>query len=148
MTALTLDRLPDPETLPQFYDGVPTRRALAWLVDIGVIFLMSLLLLPLTLFTALFFFPLLMAGVGFLYRWFTLSSGSATWGMRMFNIELREADGARFSSTTALVHTAGYALSLVTFPAQLISIGMMAVTPRRQGLTDMVLGSTAINRPA
>ena len=148
MTALALDHLPDPETLPEFYDGVPVRRALAWVVDVGVIFLLSLLLLPLTLFTALFFFPLLMAGVGFLYRWITIANRSATWGMRLFNIELRGADGERLDSTAAVLHTGGYALSIVTFPLQLISVGAMAVTPKRQGLTDLLLGSTAINRPA
>ncbi|MBS1303564.1 RDD family protein [Loktanella sp. SALINAS62] len=148
MTTLVLHDLPDPDTMPEFYDGVPSRRALAWVVDVTVVFIFSLLLLPLTLFIALFFFPVMMMGVGFIYRWFTIASGSATWGMRLFNIELRDAQGARLSSGAALAHTAGYALSVITFPLQLVSIGAMAITPKRQGLTDFVMGTTAINRPA
>ncbi|SEQ18022.1 RDD family protein [Loktanella sp. DSM 29012] len=144
----TLTALPDPDLMPEFYDGVRSRRLLAWLVDVTVVFLMSLILLPLTLFIALFFFPVLMMVVGFLYRWFTIANQSATWGMRLFNIALRDAQGAALTSAGALVHTAGYAISVVTFPLQLISVGMMAVTAKRQGLTDMIMGTTAINRPA
>ncbi|WP_367379429.1 RDD family protein [Loktanella sp. 3ANDIMAR09] len=144
----TLTALPDPDLMPEFYDGVRSRRLLAWLVDVTVVFLMSLILLPLTLFIALFFFPVLMMVVGFLYRWFTIANQSATWGMRLFNIALRDTQGAALTSAGALVHTAGYAISVVTFPLQLISVAMMAVTAKRQGLTDMFMGTTAINRPA
>ena len=139
--------LPDPEVLPEFYEGVPLRRALAWVVDVLLIFGMSLLALPFTLFTALFWFPVLMLGIGFLYRWATLAGRSATLGMRLFGIQIRDADGARLSGGTAFAHTAGYAVSVVTFPLQLVSMGAMVLTPKGQGLTDMVLGSSAIRRP-
>jgi hypothetical protein len=32
-------------------------------------------------------------------------------------------------------------------PLQFISMGMMALTPRGQGLSDTMLGTAAINRP-
>ena len=38
-------------------------------------------------------FPLLVAGVGFLYRTGTIATGSATLGMRFCGIELRRGDG-------------------------------------------------------
>ena len=140
--------LPDPDRSPEFYSGVPMRRALAWCIDVCLVFLLSLLALPFTLFTAFFWFPVLMLGVGFAYRWATIASGSATWGMRLMNIELRSASGQRMDAATAFLHTSGYAVSVVTFPLQLVSMATMAATPRGQGLTDLVLGSTAINRPA
>lgn len=148
MTTLTLGNLPDPVHHAEFYSGVATKRALAWVIDVILVALFSVLILPFTAFTGLFFFPILMLSVGFLYRWFTIAGRSATWGMRLFNIELREMSGNRLSSGTALLHTLGYTVSVVTAPLQLISAAMMALTPRGQGLTDHLLGTTAINRPA
>jgi uncharacterized RDD family membrane protein YckC len=140
--------LPDPVTRSEFYDGVPFKRLLAWVVDILLIFVLCLLVLPFTAFTGIFFFPALMLVTGFLYRWATLSSGSATWGMRLMALQIREADGLRLTSGTAFLHTLGYTISLAVAPLQVISILLMVLTPRKQGLTDHLLGTAAINRPA
>lgn len=141
------DGLPDPELRPDFYEGVNAKRAFAWVIDVTLVALVCILLLPFTAFTGLFFFPLMMLVVGFFYRWWTLAGRSATWGMRLTGMEIREADGLRLSSTTALLHTAGYSISMMAFPAQLVSIGLMVITPRKQGLTDHILGTAALNRP-
>lgn len=147
-TAPTLSTaLPDPNFEPAFYAGVRTKRVLAWVVDVILIGALSLLVLPFTAFTAVFFFPVFMLIVGFLYRWFTIAGGSATWGMRLMGIELRDHEGHRLTSGTALAHTAGYTISVAVAPLQLISVILMGVTPRRQGLSDHLLGTTAINRP-
>jgi uncharacterized RDD family membrane protein YckC len=138
--------LPDPATKPAFYDGILFKRAVAWVIDVVLILLLGLLVLPFTAFTALFFFPVLMLVVGFIYRWFTLSGKSATWGMRMMGIELRDADGLRLQSGTALAHTFGYTVSVAMAPLQLISILMMIFSARKQGLTDHLLGTAALNR--
>lgn len=140
-------QLPDPQAQPEFYRGVPTARALAWLIDVMLIAVLSALALPFTAFLGLFFFPLMMLVLGFIYRWWTLTSGSATWGMRFFGIEIRGADGARLDGATAFAHTLGYSVSVAVAPLQLISVAMMAFTPRHQGLTDHILGTAAINRP-
>ena len=140
--------LPDPDTAPAFYRGVAVKRALAWVIDVTLVALLCVLVLPFTAFTGLFFFPLLMLVVGFFYRWATLAGGSATWGMRLMSIEIRDLHGARLTGGTALLHTAGYTVSVVTAPLQLVSMIAMLLTPRGQGLTDMVLGTTAINKPA
>jgi uncharacterized RDD family membrane protein YckC len=144
MTAI--HALPDPDRDPAFYDGVNPRRALAWLIDVVLIALISALIVPFTAFAALFFFPFLMLVAGFLYRWATLAAGSATWGMRMMAIELRERDGGRLSGGTAFWHTLGYSLSVAVFPAQLISCLLMLLLGRGQGLTDALLGTAMINR--
>lgn len=142
-----LHGLPDPMREPAFYQGVVTKRALAWVVDAGVTLLLCLLILPFTAFTALFWWPVLWMVVGFLYRWATLAGGSATWGMRLMALTIRERDGSPLSGATALAHTVGYSVSLAMFPLQLISVALMVVLGRGQGLTDMILGTAAINRP-
>ncbi|MWD26182.1 RDD family protein [Aquicoccus sp. SCR17] len=138
--------LPDPDTQPEFYAGVATKRLLAFVVDMVVVFVLALIALPFTFFSGLFFFPVLMAILGFIYRVTTIAGGSATWGMRLMAIELRDASGNRFDFSTALLHTAGYYVSIAVAPLQLISVVMMVATPRGQGLSDMVLGSVMLNR--
>ena len=96
----------------------------------------------------LFFLPFLYFCVSFLYRWSSLASHSATPGMRFMAIGLRDRDGRTLDGGTAFLHTAGYAVSVVTFPLQLISVVMMLLTARGQGLSDTILGTTAINRRA
>lgn len=137
--------LPDPAVQPEFYEDVPLKRLLAWLVDSILIAFVVLVLTILSVFTALFILPLVWLGVGFVYRWITLASGSATPGMRLVALELRRADGAPFDGATALLHTAGYTVSVVTFPLQLISIALMIMSEKKQGLTDMILGTAALN---
>ena len=139
--------LPDPDTHPEFYDDVPVKRLMAWVVDVGMIAVATAAISVFTLFLAPLFLPLFLV-VGFLYRWMTISGGSATLGMRLMAIELRGADGERLDGLTAFLHVAGYTVSVITFPLQLISIVLILTTARKQGLTDMVLGTAAINRHA
>lgn len=139
--------LPDPALRGDFYAGVRTKRLVAWVLDTILIALVSAILVPFTAFTALFFFPVFMLVTGFFYRWFTLTAGSATWGMALMAIQLRESDGHKLSSSTAFWHTVGYSVSIAVAPLQLISVIMMCVTDRRQGLTDLILNTAAINRP-
>ena len=140
--------LPDPQRESGFYRAVSLKRGLACLIDIALIFLLAVVILPFTAFTALFFFPLFMGVVGFLYRWATLSRKSATWGMRFMAIQLRDQDGMKLSGMTALLHVAGFYISVAVFPLGLISAGLMVLRGRGQGLTDMLLGTAMINRPA
>jgi uncharacterized RDD family membrane protein YckC len=140
--------LPDPVAEPQFYAGVTGKRLLAWVFDAIITLALCLLVLPFTAFTAVFFFPLLWFVTGFLYRWATLARGSSTWGMRLMAIELREADGMRLSGGTAFLHTLGYSLSIAILPLQFVSVIAMVALGRGQGLTDLILGTAMINRPA
>ena len=139
--------LPDPSTQADFYAGIRTKRLIAWVLDMVLIAVLSSLLLPFTAFAALFFFPFFMLVIGFFYRWFTLTAGSATWGMALMAIQLRDGDGYKLSGSTAFWHTVGYSVSIAMAPLQLVSVGLMCVTERRQGLTDLILNTAAINRP-
>lgn len=134
-----------PRFAPHQFSGVPLKRGMAWVFDVILIAVLCTLVLPFTAFTGIFFFPFLMLVVGFIYRWFTIAGGSATWGMRMMGIALCDNDGAPLTSSLALAHTFGYTVSVALPPLQLISIILMLVTARGQGLTDHVLGTTAIN---
>lgn len=144
--------LPDPDLDPQFYEGVPMRRFAAWLVDAAVVLLigvpLALLFGLLTLGFGFVLFPAIVGGTGFLYRTLTLASGSATWGMRFTGLEFRRHDGTRFDLLFALLHTAITAVALGVFVLQIVSCGTILWTRYRQGLADIILGTTAINRPA
>ncbi|MCC1494495.1 RDD family protein [Cognatishimia sp. F0-27] len=140
--------LPDPERQHGFYDGVIIKRGLAWVVDFVVIMALVIPVLVMTAFIGVFFLPFLFFVVGFFYRWMTLSSGSATWGMRLMAIELRNLDGHRLDGQQAFLHTLGYTVLMSTFLLQLVSIGFMFTNPRGQNLVDMFLGTVALNRRA
>ena len=149
MTAWTHDTaLPCPMRSPEHYDGVVAKRGLAWVVDVAAITAMTLTAGLLTLGVGLFFWPILFLVVGGLYRVSTLAGRSATWGMRLMGIELRGHDGQRLDGAQAALHVAGYYASVMfmILPA-LASVVAMFVTDRRQGLTDLVLGTAAINSP-
>jgi len=139
--------LPDPDRDWRFYRGVPAKRLFAWLIDVVLTTALVALAIPLTAFVGLFFLPVLWLVVSFVYRAATLAAGSATWGMRFVGIELRRGDGARADNATAMLHTGLYLGMTVLFPAQLISMLLMLVTPRGQGLHDLLLGTAVINRP-
>ena len=139
-------RLPDPEYLGELYQDVPSKRLFAWFVDVLFIAVIVGVLTLFSFLTALFSLPFLFAVVSFLYRWGTLASRSATPGMRLMSIELRDAQGDYLSGSTAFLHTLGYFISVAVFPFQLVSIAMMLMTRRKQGLSDLVLGTVALNK--
>ena len=144
--------LPDPDVDVQFYEGVPMRRLAAWLVDLVLVLLVAVpaavLFGLLTLGFGFAVFPAIVGGAWFLYRVLTLASGSATWGMRFTGIEFRRHDGTRFDLLFAILHTGITAVCLGIFVLQLVSCGTILWTRYRQSLADIILGTTAINRPA
>jgi hypothetical protein len=145
---LPMSALPDPQFHADLYAGVPFKRLVAWGIDLVLVGLITAVLVPLTLFTALFYLPLLVLAVSFVYRWITIAAGSATPGMRFVAIEFRNREGRRFDASEAMLHTLGFLVSTAVFPLQLVSIALMLLSDRGQGLTDHVMGSTALNRRA
>lgn len=143
-----MPHLPDPSRQPQFYDGVPMKRLIAWFIDSILILALAMIAVLLTAFAGLLIWPLLYLTIGFAYRVVTIANGSATWGMRFAGIELRDAAGARLAPGLALAHTAGFTISCTVPVLQVISVAMMLTGARGQGLTDAVLGTVALNRRA
>lgn len=140
--------LPDPDTQPGFYDSVATKRLIAFVVDLVATIVMAAVIVPFTAFTGIFFFPFLVAVVGFAYRVITIANGSATWGMRLMGIEFRDRHGVKFDLGMAVIHTTLFTVWCSFFIAQVVSIVLMATTARAQGLSDLILGSAAINKPS
>ncbi len=73
---------------------------------------------------------------------------SATLGMILTGIEIRDGDGTRCSPGMAFLHTAGFYVTFYFFPLLIIGWILMATSPYRRALHDTVLGTVVINRPA
>lgn len=140
--------LPDPDSQAEFYADIPTKRAIAWLLDTVAITLITALVVLFTVGIGLFFIGFMFLVVGITYRVVTIATRSATPGMRLVAIELRSHRGERLGFGPAVLHTLGYTLSMSFVFPQLISIVLMLTGARAQGLTDMVMGTAAINRNA
>ncbi len=140
--------LPDPDLQAEFYADIPAKRGVAWLFDTVFIIAVSFLIALLTVGIGFFIFGFILMVVGFIYRSVTIANKSATWGMRLVAIELRNHRGERLDTSTALLHTLGYTLSMSFVFPQILSIILMMTGARAQGLTDMILGTAAINRDA
>ena len=139
--------LPDPDRQAEFYESVPAKRAMAWVIDTVAIALLTTLIAAVTL-VGLFFWLPIFAFVNFIYRWASLANGSATPGMRLMSIEFRNAKGLELSSAEAFLHTLGYFISMSTAVIQVVSVILMMTGARGQGLSDLVLGTVALNRRA
>ncbi|WP_299946616.1 RDD family protein [uncultured Ruegeria sp.] len=143
-----MPHLPDPDSQPEFYQSVATKRFFAWLFDIAFISLLCTVAVLLTFGLGFFILALIYAVISFIYRVVTISNGSATLGMRFMGIELRDAFGARMDTGKAVAHTAGYFVSMAIPILQIISVVMMMTSARCQGLTDALLGTVMINQRA
>lgn len=138
--------LPDPETQAEFYADIPAKRLVAFVIDTLIVTVLTVVIVPFTAFIALFFLPLLWLVVGLAYRIITLANNSATPGMWLTGIELRNSQGERFNLGLAAAHTILYAISVSMFIPQVISIILMMTGARAQGLSDHILSTAAINR--
>jgi uncharacterized RDD family membrane protein YckC len=138
--------LPDPEHSPAAYAGVPFKRLVAWLIDGIAIFALTFVASVLTLGIGFLVFFGLMLLIGFVYRAISLAAASATPGMWFAGVELLNDRGERFDGTAAFLHTLGYTVSVAIPILQVASIVLMLVSARRQGLTDHILGTAAVNR--
>lgn len=139
--------LPDPSYQSDFYAGVPIKRFLAWAVDEILLLLASVLVVILTLGLAGFIFPLVYLVLSFSYRSFSLTRRSATLGMRLMALEIRNNTGRRLASNEACMHVGAFMVSMAFILPMLISAVMVAASSRHQALHDLLLGSAAINRP-
>jgi uncharacterized RDD family membrane protein YckC len=140
-------RIPYPQSHPEFYASVTTKRFFfAWLIDSVIVLGILIISSPFTVFVSLFLFPFFYAAIDFMYRAATLSMGSATSGMRIMAIELRHESGHRLDFITSVFHIIGLYVSYATVLLQLLSIGMVVMRDDRKSLTDMVIGTVMVNR--
>ena len=143
-----MTHLPDTIAQAAFYETVPTNRLFVWILDAAIILGICLVVLRFTGFLGIFFWPLMWLVVGFAYRTITIANRSATWGMRLVSIELRNRTGARLDLTKAIFHTLGYIISIGIFLLQAVSIVLICASMRGQSLIDHVLGAVMLNKQA
>ncbi|MCS6621590.1 RDD family protein [Roseibacterium beibuensis] len=139
--------LPDPDYDHAYYDGVPAKRLFAWVIDVLIVTLITLVLGVITLTALLWIWPVVYVTVAFLYRWGSVATWSATLGMRLMNLQLRGRTGHVLSTGEAAAHTGLYLFLSASMILQLVSVGAIALSQRHQGLHDLILGTAALNRP-
>lgn len=140
--------LPDPRLDAQFYDGVPAKRLVAWAIDLIAVLGICLAFIIASLGLMAFIFPVLAFVANLAYRVFCISKWSATLGMRVTGIEVRNASGDRLTGAQAFWHTGLFIFVFMSGLGIVANILCILLNDRGQGLHDLLLGTAAINRPA
>jgi uncharacterized RDD family membrane protein YckC len=146
------NHLPDPATSPELYEGVLTRRVLAFIVDmvivglaVGAVTLVGLIVGFLTLgvgwLATLVIIPVFIVG----YYALTLGSHTrATVGMRMMDLVLTPTRGQPLNGVMAFLHTVLFWVTVwIAWP---VSLAVALFTPRRQMVHDYIAGTLMLRR--
>lgn len=142
----------DPVAHPERYDGVLSRRIVAFVVDaVLIVALMipaALLVFFLGFFTlglAWLLFPALFVIVALGYEALTLGGpASATIGMQIVGVEMRTWNGGRPFPVLAAMHALIFWFSVSILTPLILVVGLL--TARRQLLHDLLLGVVVVNR--
>ncbi|MES0030607.1 RDD family protein [Mesorhizobium sp. M0040] len=133
------------------YEGVRTRRILAFVIDY---FIVALLTIPFAILVFLFglltlglgwmLFSILVPAVAILYIWNTLGSkDQATTGMKMMGIRLDRLDGSPIDGLTAVVHSVLFWAGNVILSPLVLLVSLFS--DRKRTLHDLLLG-TVVSR--
>lgn len=144
----------DPVTHPELFDAVLGRRMVAFLIDAAIIFALTIGVYGLLLIGGVFTLGLtwLLFGVAFPavalgYNAFTLSRPvSATFGMRMVDLEMRTWYGAPMYALLAAFHALLFYFT-VTLLTPLVLI-LPLFNERKRCLHDYLAGTVVINNEA
>ena len=147
----------DPLANPELFEGLLTRRVVAFIIDLTVI---ALPLVAAAMF--IFVFGLITFGLGWALFWLlspasvtwalvyyglTLGgAGSATLGMRAMNIEMRTWYGAPAYFVLGAVHAIVYWVSVSALTPLILVVGFF--NARKRLLHDFLVGTIIINNPA
>ncbi|MEP9353492.1 RDD family protein [Xanthobacter sp. KR7-65] len=146
----------DPQTMPEYFEGVLSRRLVAFLVDalmiVGPVALLAVFI---------FVFGLLTLGLGWMLFWLlspafivwavaynalTLGSpASATLGMRLMDLEMRTWYGAPCYSILGAVHAVCFWVSVSVFTPFVLLVALF--NDRRRLLHDFLAGTVVVNTP-
>lgn len=133
------------------YEGVRTRRILAFVLDYIIVGLLSVVFAILVFFLGFLtlglgwvLYGILVPAVAILYIWNTLGSADqATTGMKMMGIRLDRLDGRPIDGLTAVVHSVLFwAGNVILSPLVLL---VTLFTDRKRTLHDLLLG-TVVSR--
>jgi uncharacterized RDD family membrane protein YckC len=147
----------DPWANPQLFSGVLTRRVFAFVVDFIVI---SIPVILAVIFIAVF--GLVTLGLGWGLFWlvspatviwpivyYGMSLGgphSATWGMRMMDLQMRTFTGTPGYFLLGCAHAVLFWASVSFLTPLVLAVGLL--NGRRQLLHDLVLGTVVVNNSA
>jgi len=141
----------DPATQREYFEGVLSRRIMAFLIDIVIIFSLTVATYVLLFFAGIFTLGLawLLFGIAFpavalAYNAYTLSSPqSATIGMRATDLQMRTWYGAPMYALLAAFHAVLYYVSVVVLTPFILLIAPF--NARKRCLHDFVAGTVVIN---
>jgi uncharacterized RDD family membrane protein YckC len=141
----------DPDTQPELFEGVLSKRIVAFLIDALII---VALMVPAALLVAIL--GIVTLGIGWLlfaplfalvalgYVALTLGGpASATVGMRMAGLEMRTWSGAPMFALLAIMHALIFWFSIGLLTPLILLVGLF--TRRRQLLHDLLLGTVVLN---
>lgn len=148
------DDLPNPATAPELFDGIFSRRIIAFLIDCVIMgalivaaYIVTSILGILTLGLAWLTFPLITPVVVVAYYVLTLGSAHrATVGMRAMDIMLLPAGDTVVDGWMALLHAVVFWVSCALLTPLVLLVGLF--TSRRQLLHDLVIGVLMVRRRA
>lgn len=141
----------DPNTQPELFEGVLSKRIVAFLVDAVLIValmipaaLVVFVLGVVTLGIGWLLFPVLFIVVALGYVGLTLGGpASATPGMRMAGLEMRTWSGAPMFTLLAIIHALLFWFSVSILTPLILLVGLF--NSRRQLLHDLLLGTVVVN---
>jgi uncharacterized RDD family membrane protein YckC len=147
----------DPFANPELFDGVLSRRVIAFVIDVAIICLPVLFLAVL-----IFIFGVITLGFGWilyvllypaavvwalLYYGLTFGSpASATIGMRVMDLEMRTWYGSPAYFVLGAVHAIVYWISVSFLTPLILLVGLF--NERGRLLHDILVGTVVINNPA
>lgn len=145
---------PHPLTHHALYDGIRTKRMLAFLVDVVAIAILTFIagivvffLGIVTLGLGWLAYAFLWQGVAILYTAFTLGGpSSATPGMRAMGVEMRLWDGSRPSPFIAAAHVVLFWVSVAMITPFVLLVSLFA--DRKRLLHDIIIGAVVVNSDA
>ncbi len=147
----------DPIANPELFEGVLSRRVIAFVIDVFII------AVP-VLFAAIFIFMfgLVTLGIGWALYWLLSpatviwaifyygltfgSPASATIGMRVMDLEMRTWYGSPAYFVLGAVHAVIYWISVSVLTPLILLVGFF--NERRRLLHDILIGTVVINNPA
>ena len=143
-------RMPDPAAFPEVYEGVLWRRIAAYLIDLSCIGVIAIGVWIAFAVLWLMSFGLLGPLLWFLFGLIPLAyhtlllSGprSATFGMRVFDLELRSVSGERPSFVQALIQTALFYITVGMTCSLILLVALF--NRRRRTLHDFLAGTVMV----
>ncbi|MBB4050824.1 putative RDD family membrane protein YckC [Devosia subaequoris] len=146
--------LPDPSTAPELFDGLLTRRATAYVIDVILMSFLVLVLVISLVGAILGFFTFGLAWVSLVFAvpaaiilYYAATLGSprrATVGMQMMDIVLTPTRGQPLDGWMAILHALVFWITIwISWPVTLL---FALFTPRRQMIHDFIMGTLMVRR--